>query len=379
MSQIRITIIDAKRAITGIVHGSYGHIITASLTAEPETVDELEIAVRRFVEPQSDWPALYFLARGEDFEPFDAGLLVVDLVSRTIVSANSYDHFGVSGQVAVDTLEDDRLPIPYQLSDDWKCVKSLPELEWRRRRSGMRSIAKRRFDARGILFGPTLSEFVFKEAKTAQDPEAVVSIHADWLMKPQDALAGKTPRDVFFERREFINRDLESRSLQWSVTGKETPPLANATSAYRFAGFGTHSFVVHYDYFRYLYEVAASGEVNDAQALFEAGAKWLHEPRMEFAGRLPIDILEAERRRVNLTTRPDEFPISDDCEICRMMAAEFDTPMFWHLDGSNMEFDRFEFSYHQNRADWEREMAEWEERSARWEREKIDIINQGLQ
>jgi hypothetical protein len=36
-----------------------------------------------------------------------------------------------------------------------------------------------------------------------------------------------------------------------------------------------------------------------------------------------------------------------------MMAAEFDTPTFWHLDGSQMEYDRFEFSFCKNREEWE--------------------------
>jgi hypothetical protein len=35
--------------------------------------------------------------------------------------------------------------------------------------------------------------------------------------------------------------------------------------------------------------------------------------------------------------------------------------MFWHLDGSNMEYDRFEFSFHKNLADWEAEQREYEE------------------
>lgn len=49
-----------------------------------------------------------------------------------------------------------------------------------------------------------------------------------------------------------------------------------------------------------------------------------------------------------------------------MMAVDFiDTPMFWHFDGSNMEFDRFEFSFHKNRADWEAEQREYAEMSRR--------------
>ena len=45
-----------------------------------------------------------------------------------------------------------------------------------------------------------------------------------------------------------------------------------------------------------------------------------------------------------------------------MMAVDFiDTPMFWHLDGSNMEYDRFEFSFCKTIEEWEAEQREYEE------------------
>lgn len=62
-------------------------------------------------------------------------------------------------------------------------------------------------------------------------------------------------------------------------------------------------------------------------------------------------IIETERKRVNLTVSAHECLIDEDCEMCEMMAMDFDTPMFWHLDGSAMEYDRFEFSFYETRAE----------------------------
>jgi hypothetical protein len=54
MSEIRINIIDNSQTISGTMHGSFGDILVAALAAEPETVAELEAAVERFIERESD-------------------------------------------------------------------------------------------------------------------------------------------------------------------------------------------------------------------------------------------------------------------------------------------------------------------------------------
>src|SRR6185436_11201396 len=63
-------------------------------------------------------------------------------------------------------------------------------------------------------------------------------------------LRGRSPRDVLLERREFIDSDLETRALQWSLQGEGPPCLGLDSYAYRFAGFGTHEWVVYYDLVR---------------------------------------------------------------------------------------------------------------------------------
>jgi hypothetical protein len=36
--------------------------------------------------------------------------------------------------------------------------------------------------------------------------------------------------------------------------------------------------------------------------------------------------------------------VDEDCPVCQAMAADLESPFFWHLDGCNMD-DSFEFSY----------------------------------
>jgi len=54
-----------------------------------------------------------------------------------------------------------------------------------------------------------------------------------------------------------------------------------------------------------------------------------------------------------------ESIIDEDCPICVEMSQIFDTPMFWHLDGYNMD-DDFAFSFHDSHQEWEQERAAWE-------------------
>jgi hypothetical protein len=54
MSEIRINILDASRAVNGTLHGSLADAILAGLAAEPETIEELEHAIARFAKPEDN-------------------------------------------------------------------------------------------------------------------------------------------------------------------------------------------------------------------------------------------------------------------------------------------------------------------------------------
>lgn len=371
MSEIRINIIDAAQTISGTLHGSFGDVLVASLTAEPETIEELEAAVERFVVRESDWSVFRSFRKGEDFEPYDAGILVIDLIAKTILADSTYSYYSTEGSVRIKTDEGEDFHLPYRLSDEWKRVGSLPEFYFAQNKGRKRRLENLPVDWREILFGKTLCSFIvaeFAANRDSADENLFTEIHARWLIGQRADLGGKTPREILLEKTDFIEADLHSRSLQWSFTKRQPPPLGKETNAYRFAGFGRHEIVMYYDLVRHLLGECFERGVENAADLEKIAFDWLNNPQPETSGRTPANIIEIERQRTNLTATAHECLIDEDCETCQMMAIDFiDTPMFWHFDGSQMEYDRFEFSFHKNLADWEAEQREYEEFNRRFE------------
>jgi hypothetical protein len=364
MSEIRLNIITATQTISGTIHGSFGDVMVASLTAEPETVEELETAIQRFIERESDWSFFRSFRKSENFEPYDAGLLVIDLAAKVIMADTTYSYYSTQGNVRIKTDDDEDFNLPYKLSDDWKYVRSMPEYEGITRSRCEFFAANPPFETRSVLFGKPLFEVILAESKANQnnrDENLFTNIHAKWLMTPRADLQGKTPREVLFEKHDFVNFDLHTRFLQWSFTKVQPPPISKNTNAYKFAGFGTHEIVIYYDLFRYLLGECIEHNITEVEQLEQLKETWLNNPNDEFSGRTPQHIIESERRRINLTMSAHECLIDEDCEICEIPAAEFDTPMFWGLDGSNMEYDRFEFSFEKTLEDWKVKQRETEE------------------
>lgn len=239
-------------------------------------------------------------------------------------------------------------------------------------------------DARPVLYG-AVTEFIVKEclaARASNSEDPIAEIHARWLMTPRDDLRGQSPRDVVLMKREFIDFDLYSRELQWTFVGEPAPCLPHDSTAYRFAGFGTHEVVVYYDMVRLLLSECwkrVSEETNvpvaeEVARLELIKADWLERPEPEFSGKRPAYVLECERKRLPLIMSAKEAVIDEDCPVCQAVGEEF-MPMFWHLDGCNMD-DDFPFSFYRTRAEWEeaerRRKAFNEEFNRQWkERESV--------
>jgi len=236
----------------------------------------------------------------------------------------------------------------------------------------------------------------------------VAQIHIRWLMTPRDDLRGQSPRKVILQKQDFIDYDLDTRALQWSLQGEAPPCLATDSFAYRFAGFGTHERVIYYDLVRLLlwkavehvrrtsvgrhpdaineWEFAEArdqniaGQPSDklqfvAQAeiarLEEIKSDWLENPQAEYDNRTPAILIQSERQRLPITISGRELIIDEDCPICQMMAAESELGLevaFWHLDGSHMD-DDFAFSHFRTREEWEADRRRWEAFSKKFNRE----------
>jgi hypothetical protein len=92
MSEVKLNLVDARQTLVGTVHGSIADACVAALSAEPETIAELEAALARYVRSINQFKVFgSFRPRAEiDIEPWDAGVVVIDLLARIVAAESSY-------------------------------------------------------------------------------------------------------------------------------------------------------------------------------------------------------------------------------------------------------------------------------------------------
>ncbi len=269
MSEVKLNLIDAQNIFVGTLHGSIVDSCVAALSAEPETVAELESALTRYQNPHEGSRAFccFHTSSLIDSEPWDAGLVIIDLAARIVAAESSYSQPGPEGAVhyhnghcATD------IDVLYRLPDDWLFVNSVESYEWSRERRRQQRELNPPIDTRAVLYGPPLLEYIVASGIDGLGPpreqnedeaderlaKKVSAIHAGWLLMPREDLRGRSPRQVILGKRELIDFDLHTRCLQWSMQGEGPPCLPLDSFAYRFAGFGTHEWVVYYDLVRHL-------------------------------------------------------------------------------------------------------------------------------
>lgn len=395
MSEVKLNLVDSQTILVGTIHGSTGDRCVAALSAEPETIQELETALKRFEQnPPTFTPSLAFSAQTSvDTEPYDAGVLIIDLAARIVVCDSTYSAPGPEGQVQYHNGEQcTETPVFYRLPDDWLFLSDIECYGFARPERLDQRRANPPIDARAVLYGRPLLEFLatnIRHAPACQEPtyeEMTLSfdgaIHAQWLLTPRADLCGQSPRDVMLAKLEFIDRDLQYRAFQWSMQLEGPPCLARDSHAYRYAGFGTHEWVIYYDLVRHL---LANADPRACNADFDFAAlvsqldslkeSWLNDPNPNLEGRIPAVIIDNERKRLPEAMGGRSMVIDEDCPLCKMMGDECEAGLdvcFWHLDCSAME-EHFAFStfltekeYVEHRTEMERRHREfdrkWKER-----------------
>ena len=420
MSEVKLNLIDFQQTIHGTIHGSIADRCVAALSAEPETIAELEAALSRYIKPHNGIsPFAWFRIDTElDEQPWDAGIVIIDLAARIVAAESTYSQPGPNGQVDYHDGEcATDITVFYRVPDDWLFLNSVEEYRCRRTERVQRRLSMPPLDTRAVLYGRPLLVFISNavvdasagDYETESDTdvnepsplqEALVSAaHIHWLMTPCDDLRGKSPREVLLEKQDFIDYDLHTRSMQWSLLGEGPPCLAMDSFAYRFGGFGTHEWVIYYDLVRHLLfkafnhvrqaSVRSGPDVTDplnsaAQPidklkfveqeitrLEEIKRDWLETPQSEYGGRTPAILIQSERRRLPITISGRDLIIDEACPVCQMMAAESESGhevSFWHLDGSHMD-DDFAFSPFRTREEWEADRREWRTFTEKFNRE----------
>ncbi|MEP6568645.1 MAG: hypothetical protein ABJC10_02640 [Acidobacteriota bacterium] len=394
MSEVKLNLVDAERVLSGTIHGSVADACVAALSAEPETLAELDAALARYIKPDDssshfasfhshDCPAN---SRPElNAEPWDAGIVVIDLAARVVASESSYSQPGPEGEVRYhDGQASTDVSVLYRVPDNWLFVNSIDAYRWSRDRRIRERAANPSFDARPILFGRPMLEFIVNvyrslpaqtrsafvsqaQSTTARDEviqealaKEITAMHARWLLTPRTDLRGQSPREVLLAHQDHIDHDLHTRSLQWSLQNEGPPCVGKGSFAYRFAAFGTHQWVLYYDLVRYLIctviELNSEAGANQiVTTLDEIKTDWLESPQPHLDGHVPAIIIDNERKRLPQALHPREMIIDDDGPICQMFGDETGPPDmgvgFWHLDGSHMD-DGFAFSSCRTHEEW---------------------------
>lgn len=371
MSEIRINILDASRAVNGTLHASMADAILAGLMAEPETIEEVEDAMARFAKPMENERHLAGFLDGLNKETWDAGIVIVDLAARVFAAESSYSILMPEGEVQFHNgRELTDVWLPFRAPRDWLFLDSLDNYEAVADQRRAERAAVQRFDARPVLYG-AIAEFVVHECRAARkshNEDPVAKIHAKWLMTPRDDLGGLPPREILLMNREHIEWDMQFREVQWNRLKEPAPCLNKKSSAYRFAGFGIHEIVIYYNLVRMLItdcwsrlhdknEISIADEI---ARLDQVKAEWLDSPDPEYGGKSPSCLIEYERIRLPWVLSEEDSPYKDDCPCCQALANERFGPGFWHLDGYSMDSD-FAFSFCRTQEEWEQEQRDFEE------------------
>jgi hypothetical protein len=382
MSEIRINILDASRAINGALHGSIADAILAGLSAEPETIEELEDSMTRFAKSADNKRRLAGFINGVNEEPWDAGIVFVDLAARVFAAESSYSILMPEGEVQFHNgREATELWLPYRVPRDWLFLDSVDQYKAVADQRRAERAAVQPLDSRLVLYGD-IAEFIANECRAAcesnkEDP--VAEIHAKWLMTPRNELRGLSPREILLMKCEHIDWDMQSRELQWSWLKEPAPCLNKASFAYRFAGFGTHEIVLYYilvrmlitDCWKRMSEGIEISTPDEIARLEQVKAEWLDSPDPEYGGKTPSCLIESERIRLPWLSSAEDALFEDDCPCCQAMANDKFGPGFQHLDGCNMDND-FAFSFYHTRDEWEAENRRFERIAKSIEQEEAE-------
>lgn len=122
MSEVKLVIRDANEDRSGTVHGSVADCFIAALSADPVSITELDAAVDRFALESPVRGHFRHFRHRLDTEPWDAGLVVIDLAARLVVIDSTYSTPGLRGVVTrhnVDGVQGKTVLLRYQLADAW--------------------------------------------------------------------------------------------------------------------------------------------------------------------------------------------------------------------------------------------------------------------
>lgn len=124
MSVLKLILADDRNFICTELHGSSAEWVYAACSRNPKTLDELGALLPEFGGDRS-LRELCFNHADFDFEPIDAGLIIVDLAKKWIYAQDSY--FGAHRRGRYNPRHDEERTIEYEFSKEWQFVA---EAKW---------------------------------------------------------------------------------------------------------------------------------------------------------------------------------------------------------------------------------------------------------
>lgn len=371
MLQTTVSLIEAERAVHLVMHDGLADILLAALCAEPTTIDELRLAMGRFVDPDVVDQIFSRTEPGVATRQESGGHLLVELTARLVVNGTVAPEMPRVGSVlscdAESTL--DRW-LPYRIPELWQTTTDTRR--WREladRRRPQFSPEQTR-DYRSVLYGELAAALLDRWLACGAGPRDVDRFEVQdwWLVTERADLAGSAPRDVLLMRQRWIDGDVADQAENWSMTGRCPPGLPQKSYAYRSAGFGTHEIVFYHELTDMLLKEIESwltaGKFTTRAELVshleQLQQEWLHQPQEGLYDQSPAALIARERARLPAVVPKGHAHLDDDCPLCRMMA-ESDQPMIWQLDSFHLQM-RFATSFCRTRREWDdfrREAEDW--------------------
>jgi len=308
MSEVKLVIRDANEDRSGTVHGSLAEWFIAALSADPVSLAELNAAVDRFALESPARGHFPYFRRAIDAEPWDAGLVVIDMAARLVVIDSSYSSLGRKGVITrhnVESVEGGTVSLSYRLADDWLFLHDVMSWEGTARMRRQKRADQPVTDLREIFYGEPMVRFIINGCRRqfphrdeiarrvhlewiesrrcwnerhAQEPQpepetltmhelarredpaediehriyydTIRDIHANWLMTPCAELNDQLPRTVLLRDRARLSGDMSDREHHWSVLDRCPPGISPESYAFQFGGFNTSEIVMYYAYVR---------------------------------------------------------------------------------------------------------------------------------
>ena len=341
----------------------------ASLSADPEQLDDFPPAARRYLIGQTwPWPApAGYSEPTELLEPLtadpDSDFLLIHLPTRVIATTHP-DRFPLCSTIP---LIRDHVPtsqsLLYVLRSDWQIV--LPEKalalwadpDFRQSAAGR---IDRAAESRRVLYDEVIPWIIAQRAAGRSCSSR--QLHGQWLVTPRLDLEQRSPREVLFEHFSFIDRDLDYQQHNWVVTRTRPPALADHSAAFRAAPFGRVELTMYHLLVRHLIDAhdrsfsraAATSDQREItrriERLRREKERWWTAPLAEYEGDVPREMAECERRRIPWTMDPEKMA-NCECPICRALADQ--GPTFVIFDCPPLGDDDFVFSYYRTKQEWE--------------------------